>query len=296
MHSLVIAEYYEALVMVANDESKAWIRRDKAKEAIALALESKWKEATALNTEIIEENPRDVEAYNRLGKAFSEQGKYREAEDAFRKAVEISPANVIARKNLQRLVHLKRDKVKPKNGYKVTPELFIEERGKTTTISLDRSSSDKTHLRMTPGDLLVLHLSGNEMIVQSPDGGHLGTLEYKLGIRLARLMSAGNQYTAAVTSVDEKRLVVMIKETHRDPSQSGVVSFPPKRTPRGSYSNFMSSAMPVDLELEEAEEEIDRSPIIEWDEEGEANIAAPPSDSGGMIKIVRDEDEEESVL
>ena len=282
--------------MVTRDESKAWIRRDRAKEAITLALESKWEEATALNIEIVDEYPRDVEAYNRLGKALSEQGKYQESEDAFRKAVEISPANVIARKNLQRLVHLKRDKIKPKNVYKVTPELFIEERGKTTTISFDRSSSDKSHLRMTPGDLLVLSVSGNEMIVQSPDGVHLGTLESKLGLRLARLMSAGNKYTAAVTSVDEKRLVVMIKETYRDPSQSGIVSFPSKRTLRGTYSNFISSAMPSDMEPEDVEEEIDRSPIIEWDEEGEANIAAPPSDSGGMINMVRDEDEEESVL
>ncbi len=296
MHSLVIAEYYEARLMVTNNESKAWIRRDKAKEAITLALESKWEEATALNREIIEEHPRNVEAYNRLGKAFSEQGEYQQSEDAFRKAVEISPANVIARKNLQRLAHLKRDKAKPRNAYKVTPELFIKERGKTTTISLDRSSSDKSHLRMAPGDLLVLSWSGNEMVVQSPDGGYLGMLESKMGTRLARLMSAGNQYTAALTSVDEKRVVVMIKETHRDPSQNGIVSFPSKRTPRGSYSNFISSTMPVDMELEEVEEEIDRSPIIEWDEEGEANIAAPPSDSGGMINAVRDEDEEESVL
>jgi hypothetical protein len=109
-------------------------------------------------------------------------------------------------------------------------------------------------------------------------------------------MSAGNKYTAAVTSVDEKRLVVMIKETHRDPSQSGIVSFPSKRTLRGTYSNFISSAMPSDMEPEDVEEEIDRSLIIEWDEEGEANIAAPPSDSGGMVNMVRDEDEEESVL
>ena len=44
-------------------EDKARLRRDKAKEAIALALESRWEEALALNREIVAESPKDVEAF-----------------------------------------------------------------------------------------------------------------------------------------------------------------------------------------------------------------------------------------
>ena len=89
--------------MAMGSENRAHVKRDKSKEAIALALASRWEEAVALNYEIIAAFPRDIEAHNRLGKALSELGHYKAAKDAFRKTLEISPANSIAKKNLQRL-------------------------------------------------------------------------------------------------------------------------------------------------------------------------------------------------
>ena len=50
--------------------------------------------------------------------------------------------------------------------------------------------------------------------------------------------------------------------------------------------------MPIDLDLEE-EEENDRPPIIDWDDEGEANIAALPSDDEEVVSFVKDNIEEE---
>ena len=47
--------------------------------------------------------PNEVDAYNRLGKALTELGRYAEARDAYAHAVKLDPLNGIAAKNLQRL-------------------------------------------------------------------------------------------------------------------------------------------------------------------------------------------------
>ena len=264
--------------MNLDNEDKARIKRDKAREAIALALASRWEEAMALNREIISDFPRDVEAYNRLGKALSELGQYKEAKDAFGQTLEISPANGIAKKNLQRLAQLNEEAAIPKYGSKVTPQLFIEERGKTATIWLKKLPSDGGHLRMAPGDAVELRMSGDGLTVESPEGQYLGEVETRLGQRLAKLIQGGNRYAAAVTSVQEQSLVIMIKETYQHRSQHGTVSFPNKQPASGIYAYLGTPPLPADIELEEEELELERPPIIDWDEEGEATIAAPPSD------------------
>ena len=274
------------------NEDKTRVKRDKAKEAIALALASRWEEAAALNKEIVRDFPRDVEAFNRLGKALSELGQYREAREAFRQTLEISPANSIARKNLQRMAQFTEDASAPKQGSKVTPQLFIEERGKSATVSLTRVPTDGVHLRMSPGDVVELKISDDGLIVANPEGHYLGAIEPKLGQRLANLIQGGNRYAAAVTSVQEHGLVIMIKETYQHPSQHGTVSFPNKQLPGGIYSHLGTPPLPMDLEEEEIE--FERTPIIAWDEEGEATIAAPPDDEEEPDSPVTDELDEPS--
>ena len=286
--------------MAMGSGNRAHVKRDKSKEAIALALASRWQEAVALNYEIVAAFPRDIEAHNRLGKALSELGHYKEAKDAFRKTLEISPANSIAKKNLQRLDPLGEDAAAPKRGKKVTPQIFIEERGKSGSISLTRLTPDGGHLRMAPGDAVELRLSGDGLTVESPEGRYLGEIDPKLGQRLARLLRGGNRYAAAVTSVQEQSLVIMIKETYQHSSQYGVVSFPYKQPAGGVYSYPGAPPLPIDLDLEvdrdleDEEVDLERPPIIDWDEEGEANIAAPPSEEEEPASTPVDDLEEQA--
>ena len=280
--------------MNPDSEDKARIKRDKAKNAIALALASRWAEAVTLNREIVSDFPRDVEAYNRLGKALSELGRYTEAKNALRQTLEISPANSIARKNLQRLAQLNKEAAIPKQGSKVTPELFIEERGKSATISLKKLSTDGGHLRMAPGDAVELQTSGDGLAVESHEGQYLGEIEPKLGRRLANLIQGGNRYAAAVTSVQEQSLVIMIKETYQHRSQYGTLSFPNKQPANGVYSYLGTPPLPADMDMEEEEIELERPPIIDWNEEGEASIAAPPSDEDELTSSQRDHIDEQA--
>ena len=279
--------------MALEGDSKARKKRDKAKEAIALALSSRWQEAVELNREIIDEFPRDVEAHNRLGKAFSELGLYREAKAAFGRTLEISPANSIARKNLRRLDQLSEDAPVPRQGSKATLQLFIEERGKSGSISLTRLPPDGAHLHVAPGDAVQLRVTGGGLTVESSEGIYLGEVEPKQGQRLARLMEGGNRYEAAVTSVQEDSLVIMIRETYQHSSQHGIISFPYKQPMGGVYSYLGSPPLPAEIDLEDEEIELDRPPIIDWDEEGEMTIAAPPSDEEEPVPSSADDLEEQ---
>ena len=87
-------------------EERSRIHRDKSREGIALATQGRWEEAVQANRALLAAFPDDVEAQNRLGKALSELGHYTEARSAFQRALEKSPSNPIARKNLERLADL----------------------------------------------------------------------------------------------------------------------------------------------------------------------------------------------
>ena len=52
-----------------------------------------WREAVVAHESIIESFPSDVDAYNRLGRAYMELGEYPKAEEAYRRAAEIDPYN-----------------------------------------------------------------------------------------------------------------------------------------------------------------------------------------------------------
>ena len=78
-------------------------KRTKSEQAITLAMKNRWDQAAQVNREILEMFPNEVDAYNRLGKALTELGRYAEARDAYAQAVKLDPLNGIAAKNLQRL-------------------------------------------------------------------------------------------------------------------------------------------------------------------------------------------------
>ncbi len=70
-------------------EDREKVKKDKAKKAVALAMNNRWEEAVIINRSIAQEFPKDLEAFNRMGKALSELGRNREAKKAFQSALEI---------------------------------------------------------------------------------------------------------------------------------------------------------------------------------------------------------------
>ena len=220
-------------------EDKVKAKQERTRVAIALAMKNRWPEAVAINRSLIEDFPGDLESYNRMGRALTELGRIDEAREAFRRVLEVSPHNTIARKNLDRLDQLGDNLPRHQPTNRSAARAFIGESGKTLVTSLVNVAPPQTLARITPGDDVNLELAGRRLNVrEEASGEELGQVESKTASRLKRLMSGGNRYAATVKSVDDRTVTIIIREVYKHPSQAGFVSFPSK----ASSGSYVSSA------------------------------------------------------
>lgn len=215
--------------MSYQEEERTKLRRQSSREAIDLAMQGRWQEAVAANKSLLENFPGDVDACNRLARAYMELGEYSLARETYEKALEIDPYNTIAKKNLSRLSHLRETVATAEEGlHKVEPQQFIEEVGRAGVVSLHRLAPPAILAKMVAGTRVNLKIKGPGLIVENSRGEYLGQVEARHGQRLIKLMEGGNKYTAAIVSSGEEEVTVIIREIYQDPSQEGRLSFPPK--------------------------------------------------------------------
>jgi hypothetical protein len=269
------------MVFTADDRTRLF-RRQRTQQAIQLAMQGQWQEAAAVNRAIIAVFPNDVDAYNRLGKALTELGQYPEARVAYARALELDPLNSIAQKNLARLATLDEGTVvQAEGGQKLSPQMFISEMGKTGITVLTRPAA-KAAARMTAGDQVFLRRQNNTLVVESSQGEYLGEIEPKLGMRLIKLMEGGNQYAAAIATLNQDNVRVIIKETFQDPSQAGKLSFPP--TAGDAFRAYTKEGL-VRRDVEEEEDSFEEGDDAEdWDSrrrDPEVDVTLYEFDTGG---------------
>lgn len=250
-------------------EDETRLRRLRAREAIALAMQSRWEEALEANRAIIEAFPTDVDAYNRLGRALIELGRYQEAREAYEKALELDSHNQIARKNLSRLSLLKEAEA-VNERHRVAPHLFLQETGKAGKVSLIHLAPAKVLAHMAAGDQVFLRPEGQRLWVVDTEGTSLGEVEPHYAVRLLELIRGGNQYSAAVASIKDKGIQVIIQETFQHPSQAGRLSFPVKEAEslrpyvRDAFFKYEGEEEePLPTEGEYAEEALPEEPAVE---------------------------------
>jgi len=192
-------------------------------------MQGRWREAVAANISILGSFPNDVDAYNRLGRAYMELGEYSRSKEAYERAMELDPYNAIAKKNLHRLSHLGKAVVGLEGGsQKAEPQHFIEETGKAGVVDLYRLAPPEILARMVAGDKVYLRIDGTSLVVENGRGEYLGQVDPKVGRQLIKLTKGGNKYTAAIISSTEDMMSIVIREVYQDPSQAGRLSFPAK--------------------------------------------------------------------
>ena len=212
------------MVFAADDRTR--IRRQRAEQAIQLAMQGQWEAAAKVNRIIIDVFPNDVDAYNRLGKACTELGRFADAREAYGKTLGLDPHNSIAQKNLARLAGLGEAAApRAEAGTKLSPQLFISETGKTGVTGLVRPAAEVA-ARLTAGDEVFLRRQNSTLFVENAQGDYLGEVEPKLSLRLIKLIEGGNQYAAAIATLARDDVRIIIKETYQHPSQAGKLSFP----------------------------------------------------------------------
>ena len=167
------------------------VRKDLAKKAVALAMESRWADAVHANRAILAVFPNDVEAYNRMGKALTEVGRVVEARAAFARVLDLSPHNAIAKKNLERLGKLVDGEPGLSAGAKEARRVFIEESGKSGATPLINLGRTVELLKEAPGHPVTLRAEGRSLKAYGIRDSYLGQVEPRLGSRLIRLCAAG---------------------------------------------------------------------------------------------------------
>jgi hypothetical protein len=216
--------------MSYHENIQGKLKRQTSKQAITLAMEGRWQEALNVNKEIIENFPNDVDAHNRLGKAYMELGDYNKSRETYEKALSLDKYNTIAKKNIERLSRLgDGETVREGVVEKAEPHLFIEEIGKAGVVNLYQIAPSEKLVNMLAGDKVVLKPQGASLTVENLRGEYLGLVPAKQGQRLLKLMDGGNKYTAAVIASNENSICVIIRETYQDPNLIDQVSFPGRR-------------------------------------------------------------------
>lgn len=199
-------------------------------KAINLALAGKWEEAVKANLEILADTPDDVDALNRLGRAYTELGKFEEARRASEKVLKIDPFNSIALKSQERLKSAKEGSAPISNpGVVSSPEAFLEESGKTKLVTLLNLGENDILTSLDPGEEVKFICYPHKISVATLDGRYIGRLPDDIAARLRNLIKAGNKYQVLIKSIATKNVTVFVREISGNPQTADTPSFPPER-------------------------------------------------------------------
>lgn len=199
------------------------MKQDLAQKAVNFALSGEWEEALKLNKQILKENPKDVDALNRLARTYAELGNLQKARTTAKKVVKIDQFNSIAVKSLDKWKGLKKGETITSGPS--SARTFLEEPGKTKIVSLLHLGGAKVIAKLDSGDQVKLKIQSHRISITTSDGKYIGRLSDDLSARLKKLISYGNEYQAFVKSTDKSDVKIFIRETKRSEQLSDIPSF-----------------------------------------------------------------------
>lgn len=243
-------------------------RRQLADQAITHATRAEWAPAVEVNRRLLELGP-DTDTYNRLGKALAELGQHVEALEAYEQALERDGTNRIAQRNVERLRVLVEnadgDGPDGERPEKAPSHVFIEELGKTGHARLINVAAQRVLAPLSAGDAVTLQADGDQLAASVGDR-LIGHVEPRIGARLMKLMESGNRYEAAITSIHDDEVRVILREVYADPRNFGKVSFPGSGSRASEVRPYLKgSALRYDDEEETDELDEDSEEVEELD-------------------------------
>ena len=250
----------------SNVVNQTRLKRQLIDQAIAAATAADWNQAVEINKRILEMGA-DLQAENRLAKAYWELGELGTAREHYQIALGLDPFNRIAERNIERLRVLLAEAgtdrtVAAQEGSKAPVNIYVEETGKTGFAHLYELPKARLLAQVNPGDAVELLPDGNRLAARS-NGMHIGFVDPRVAARLLKLMEDGNKYLAGVTSIGDKDVRVIIREIYQDPRNFGKVSFPTaaKVGDLRPYTKGTLIREEIDLE-DEMEMELDEDDVL----------------------------------
>lgn len=178
-------------------------------QAIQATLTGDWESAIKLNKTLVNENPQDVEALNRIALAYTVVGKAKNAKDYYQKVLEIDPLNSIAIKNLNKI----KANLSGGGGGLIIQvnNIFLEETGKTKVVELINLAQPEILLTLRTGQLLDLSAKRLKIFI-SQGKKYVGVLPDDIGKRLIKFIKGGNKYEAYVKSASHQHVTIFLRE------------------------------------------------------------------------------------
>lgn len=211
-----------------------------SKQAISAALSGNWQEACEYNELILKSSSDNVDAIVRLGKAYLELGEKDKSKKFLDRAIKLDPLNPIASKLLSKIKAAKA--VGEITHTKVTPEMFLEEPGRTKITHLTHLGDSNVLIQLDPGDEVKLNTSGHTISVSTQNDKHIGRIPDALGFKIKKLVLAGFSYQALVKSANQEDVKVFLRETERPLKSKGMTSFPIERVDLGELPQYVDDS------------------------------------------------------
>lgn len=187
----------------------------RSESAIKEALAQNWKEAIRINQNILNDDPKDIDALNRLGYALLKTGKFTQAKQTFDKILNIDPYNRITLVNIKKIPSLKKHKSDHQCGSTVSPLLFLEDPGKTKIVDCVNAAPSAMLSTLTCGQELVLKSKKHGVDLRDTANRYVGALPDDMAYKIGKFMEAGNNYSAHVKRITKSCVSVFIREVKR---------------------------------------------------------------------------------
>lgn len=192
--------------------------------AIQRALENNWQEAVDLNQQILADKPNNIDALNRLAQAYIQIGNCQNAKTCLELIFEIDPQNPIAKRNLQKINHFKKNNVLNCQCNSIRNFSFIEEPGKSKTISLIQVGENNILISLQSCSELDMQVK-SKTISYYYQKHYVGRLPDDVARRLIWLIERNNRYKSYLKSIEKNHVRIFIKEIKCSPKNKNYNSF-----------------------------------------------------------------------
>jgi len=194
------------------------------KSAIREASNNNWKKAKKLNLVILNISKNNIETLNRLGISYMKLSDKVNATKCFKNVLKISPNNVIAQKNLNKLqLNLPEITI---NLSKIDSSNLINETGKSIHLKCDIKNSKKIlNQGIDTGSKLTIRNEKDSIGIYKGNS-KIHIIDNSIGKRISNLINLGNEYICTVLGVSENSININIKETSKSKKTMQIISFP----------------------------------------------------------------------
>ena len=228
--------------------------------AIENALLGKWKEAININFLILKNNPDDVDALNRIARAYFESGNIKLAKASINKVLKIDPYNSIATKCCEKWKNLV--KIDEKQTRQISTEMFLEEPGKTKIVHLIHTCDKPILAKLNSGDMVFENINSHRVSILTDLGKYIGKLPDDVSIKLKTMIKLGYKYVITIKSVDKNEIKIFIREVSRPENYLSKPSFSSETVDYTSYTPPEMLHDKPDITSYDEESDVDRGNSI----------------------------------